>query len=123
MEKEERMNLLEDKVKQNSERLERHSKRLQSLEESYMKESAEINDIRTDVTILTSQLNTVMENQQTTNKKISSLDSKLDNHGKWLKFLALAIGVTLAVIFIKDSSMAKSIVEILALLKGGALLV
>lgn len=121
METEERMNLLEDKVRNHEERLDRHSKRIYAVEEGLSKKSEEISEIRTDVNSLSTQLKDVVKNQEITNKKINSLDSKLDSHGKWLKFMSLALVVTLVVIFMKDTETAKSIVEILAILKGTAL--
>ena len=120
METEERMNLLEDKVRSHEERLDRHSKRIYAVEDGLAKKSEEINAIRTDVNDLSAQLKSVAEKQEITNKKISSLDSKLDSHGKWLKFMVFAMVITLGVIFLKDSETAKSIVQILALLKSTA---
>lgn len=121
MDMEERVHQLEETSRKHDERLDRHSRRIYAVEDGLAKKGEEIGAIRTEVASLSTQIKAVEKNQEITNKKISSLDSKLDSHGKWLKFMSLSIIVTLVVIFMKDTETAKSIVEILALLKGSPL--
>lgn len=117
MDMEDRVHQLEETAKKHEDRLDRHSKRIYAVEDGLAKKGEEIGEIRTEVASLSTQMKAVEKNQEITNKKISTIDSKLDSHGKWLKFMCFAVGVTLVVIFLKDSETAKSIVQILALLK------
>ncbi len=118
MDMEDRVHQLEETSKKHEDRLDRHSKRIYAVEDGLAKKSEEIGEIRTEVASLSTQMKAVEKNQEITNKKISAIDNKLDSHGKWLKFMCFAVGITLVVIFFKDSETAKSIVQILSILKA-----
>lgn len=115
MEMEERVTALEEQGRKNDERLDRHSKRLHTLEDGFMKDAVEIASTKAQVEEIKKNVEALTEGQKQTNKRLAVIENNNDaNFNKtfvFLKVLAVLTVVTLAVVCCKDTSAAKDIVK------------
>ncbi len=115
MEMEERVTALEEQGRKHDERLDRHSKRLHSLEDGFMKDAVEIASTKAKVDEIEKKVDALTEGQKQTNKRLAVIENNNDaNFNKvftFLKVLFILTGVTLAVICCKDIDAAKDIVK------------
>ena len=119
MEQEERLMQLETIVSKHDERLDRHSKRLHTLEDGYMKDAVEIATMKADIEAIGTKVDTLAKGQETLGKKMTQIEGAMDNVSKWIKGLTVGIIITFVAVCFKDITLAKDIAKNLATLLPG----
>lgn len=112
MDMEERVERLEKQTSKQDERLDRHSKRLHSLEDGFMKESVEMAAMKKDVENIDSRTRTI-------GSRMERMECNLYSLSKWMKAIAVLVVVTLVVVLFKDKEAAGAIAKTAAPLVGG----
>ena len=116
MEEEERLMRLEDQVSKHDERLDRHSKRLHSLEDGFMKDAVEIASMKKEVENIGAKVNQMSSRMERIENNISF---GLNSLSKWVKALAVVTVVTFLIVLFRNRELAADIAKAAAPLVGG----
>ncbi len=109
---EERVARIENKQARQDERLDRHSKRLHTLEDSAMRDAVEIASMKKDVESIDSQVEDI-------GLRMTNMESGMLSMSKWMKAIVIICIITLGVVLFKDPSSAKDIAKTATPLVGG----
>jgi len=116
MEQEERLMQLETIVNKHDERLDRHSKRLHTLEDGYMKDAVEIATMKADIEAIGAKVDTLAKGQENLGRKMTQLEGSMNGVSKWIKGLAVGIVIIFVAVCFKDVNLAKDIAKNLAVI-------
>lgn len=104
MDMEERVGRIETQLSRQDERLDRHSKRIHTLEDGSMRNAVEIASTKKDVESL-------CEQSKSMNSRMARIEETLSSQSKWMKTIVIICIITLGVVLFKDPSSAKEIAE------------
>lgn len=112
MDMEERVARIENRQDRQDERMDRHSKRLHTLEDGAVRDAVEIASTKKDVESLCKQ-------SKSMNSRMVRIEETLSSQSKWMKAIVIICIITLGVVLFKDPSSAKDIAKTATPLVGG----
>lgn len=112
MDMEERVARIENRQDRQDERMDRHSKRLHTLEDGAVRDAVEIASMKKDVESIDSQVEDI-------GLRMTNMENGMLSMSKWMKAIVIICIITLGVVLFKDPSSAKDIAKTATPLVGG----